>query len=149
MTVSTPAFAGDLIARIATLNPGPGDWLLSGIGRNLWAHPERPAGGDIGHEALFVDPSGGARFNLHGDGQWREHDAQLLYRYPLADYGTEEEAATAAWARMSRLFDVLHLSGDFVGAVSSAAYQDIRAIDAARLLPNHYCVLNVTAWYDS
>lgn len=130
----------DLIARIIELQQTA--WRTEGAKKNIIDGGEVPAGADVPEDVLFVELTT-MRHSLLNDSQARYSDVQLLRRFARDPSG---KARRKARAEMSALYDVLHLSGSFVGADSGGLYFDIRALDAPVFVADRHYSLNVTLW---
>ena len=130
----------DLIARIVELQPSV--WRTEGAKKNILDAGELPAGADVPEDVLFVEMTT-MRHDLLQDSQARYCDVQLLRRFARDPSG---RARRKARAEMSALYDLLHLSGSFVGADSGGLYYDIRALDAPIFVEDRHYSLNVTLW---
>lgn len=141
MTITTPDFESDLVARIHELLPA--DFVIEGDATNLRAGREFEVGGQTAQASTWVEFIT-ERQHTHNNGQKRWIDLQVLHRYDARD----RDADVAAKALMRRVYDALHQSGDFEGA-SGALYDEIRCLDGPAFLEPHYRLLNVTLWYGS
>jgi hypothetical protein len=130
----------DLARRVCEL--APNDWTLDGARPNVRPHREIPPDGSTPDPCLFVELTT-VRHSEDNDTATRAIDVQLLHRFSRAPSVKERNEAIA---RMRRLYDVLHRSGDFIGAASAADYADVRCIDAPVDLEDRYISLNVTMW---
>lgn len=134
VTIVTPDWESDLIARMDALNPGE-TLTITGDARNIDPGREFKVGGHVAHSHYFVSYVTERQLPTLG-AEERDVDVQILYRF------RDDERATAQ-ATMLAWYDALHRSGAFTGA-SGHGYHDIWAKDLPVFLEPTYYALNVT-----